>query len=144
MPSSWLIGNATYLLHLVQEKHVSWSIFNQTVTALRLLYEVTLDRAGVMVRIRCPKQPKRLPIVLSLDEMARFFAAVIGIKHRAILMTDYSAGLRHSEVVALRVEDIDSHRILPRQGSSACCCILTQRASEGNAPDPSLALRVGI
>ena len=134
MPSSWLIGNATYLLHLVQEKHVSWSVFNQTVTALRLLYEVTLDRAGVMVRIRCPKQPKRLPIVLSLDEMARFFAAVIGIKHRAILMTDYGAGLRHSEVVALRVEDIDSHRILPRQGSSACCCILTQTSPHRSQP----------
>ncbi|MGZ3389582.1 MAG: hypothetical protein ACXVCF_08310, partial [Isosphaeraceae bacterium] len=72
MPSSWLIGNSTYLLHLVQEKHVSWSVFNQTVAALRFLYEVTLDRAGVMVRIRCPKQPKRLPIILSLDEMARF------------------------------------------------------------------------
>ncbi len=74
-------------------------------------------------RIRCPKQPKRLPIVLSLDEMARFFAAVIGIKHRAILMTDYSAGLRHSEVVALRVEDIDSHRMVirVRQGESLRC-----------------------
>ncbi len=67
-----------------------------------------------MVRIRCLKQPKRLPIVLSLDEMARFFAAVIGIKHRAIFMTAYGAGLRHSEVVALRVEDIDSHRMVLR------------------------------
>ncbi len=67
-----------------------------------------------MARIRCPKQPKRFPIVLSLDEMARFFAAVIGIKHRAILMTAYGAGLRHSEVVALRVEDIDSHRMVLR------------------------------
>ena len=114
MPSSWLIGNSTYLLHLVQEKHVSWSVFNQTVAALRFLYEVTLDSAGVMVRIRCPKQPKRLPIVLSLDEMARFFAAVIGIKHRAILTTAYGAGLRHSEVVALRVEDIDSHCMVLR------------------------------
>jgi hypothetical protein len=38
MPSSWLIGNSTYLLHLVQEKHVSWSVFNQTVAALRFLY----------------------------------------------------------------------------------------------------------
>ena len=104
MPSSWLIGNATYLLHLVQEKHVSWSVFNQTVAALRFLYEVTLDRAGVMVRIRCPKQPKRLPIVLSLDEMARFFAAVIGIKHRAILMTAYGAacGIRRSWPYASR------------------------------------------
>ena len=46
MPSSWLIGNSTYLLHLVQEEHVSWSVFNQTVAALRFLSEVTLDREG--------------------------------------------------------------------------------------------------
>ncbi len=128
-----VIGNSTYLLHLVQEKHVSWSVFNQTVAALRFLYEVTLDRAGLMVRIRCPKQPKRLPIVLSLslDEMARFFAAVIGIKHRAILMTAYAAGLRHSEVVALRVEDIDSHRMVIRvrqgKGRKDRCVMLSPR-----------------
>jgi integrase/recombinase XerD len=104
----------SFLLHLVQEKHVSWSTYNQTVAALRFLYEVTLERQGVMVRIPCPKQPKRLPIVLSLEEMARFFAAVLSIKHRAILMTAYAAGLRISEVVALRVDDIDSQRMVLR------------------------------
>jgi integrase/recombinase XerD len=98
----------------VQERHVSWSYYNQTVAALKFLYEVTLNREGVMVRIRCPKQPKKLPAVLSLDEMARFFAAIIGIKHRVILMTAYAAGLRLSEVVALRVEDIDSQRLILR------------------------------
>jgi site-specific recombinase XerD len=103
-----------YLLHLVQEKKVSWSVYNQTVAALRFLYEVVLDRQGVLVRIVCPKQPKRLPVVLSLEEVARFFAAIIGIKHRAILMTAYAAGLRISEVVALRVEDIDSKRMVLR------------------------------
>src|SRR4051794_5127055 len=46
----------SFLLYLVQEKHVSWSVFNQTVAALRLLYEVTLDRHGVMVHVPCPKQ----------------------------------------------------------------------------------------
>ena len=104
----------SFLLHLVQEKHVSWSTYNQTVAALRFLYEVTLERQGVMVRISCPKQPKKLPIVLSLEEMARFFAAVLSIKHRAILMTAYGAGLRISEVVALRVDDIDSKRMVLR------------------------------
>ena len=91
----------SYLLYLVQEKQVSWSVYNQTVAALRFLYEVTLEPQGVMVRVRCPKQPKRLPTVLSLDEMARFFAAVLSVKHRAILMTAYAAGLRISEVVGL-------------------------------------------
>jgi integrase/recombinase XerD len=104
----------SYLLHLVQEKKVSWSVYNQSVAALRFLYEVTLGREGVLVRIACPKQPKRLPVVLSLEEVTRFFAAIIGVKHRAILMTAYAAGLRISEVVALRVDDIDSKRMVLR------------------------------
>ena len=104
----------SYLLHLVQEKKVSWSRYNQTVAALRFLYEVILDRQGVLVRIVCPKQPQRLPVVLRLEEVARFFGAIIGVKHRAILMTAYAAGLRISEVVALRVGDIDSKRMVLR------------------------------
>jgi site-specific recombinase XerD len=104
----------SYLLHLIQEKRVSWSVYNQTVAALKFVYEVTLQRQGVLQRIRCPKQPKKLPIVLSLEETARFFAAIVGLKHRAILMTAYAAGLRISEVVALRVDDIDSQRMVIR------------------------------
>jgi integrase/recombinase XerD len=103
-----------YLLHLVHDKHVGWSTFNQTVAGLRFLYEVTLGREGVLVHIACPKQPKKLPVVLSLEEVARFFAAIVGLKHRAILMTAYAAGLRLSEVVAPRVEDIDSRRMVIR------------------------------
>src|SRR6187551_3172958 len=103
-----------YLLHLVQEKRVSWTVYNQTVAALKFLYEVTLERPGVLQRVRCPKQPKRLPVVLSLEETARFFAAIVGLKHRAILMTAYAAGLRISEVVALRLDDIDSQRMVLR------------------------------
>ena len=104
----------SYLVYLVEEKHVSWGVYNQVVAALRFLYEVTLEREGVMVRIRCPKLPKKLPTVLSLNEMVRFFGVVINIKHRAILMTAYAAGLRISEVVALRVADIDSQRMVLR------------------------------
>ena len=103
-----------YLLHLVHDKHVCWSTFNQTVAGLRFLYEVTLGREGVLVHIACPKQPKKLPVVLSLEEVARFFAAIVGLKHRAILMSAYAAGLRISEVVALRVDDIDSQRMVLR------------------------------
>ncbi len=103
-----------YLLQLVQKKKVSWSVYNQTLAALRFLYEITLGRKDVLERIPVPKQPKRLPIVLSLDEVARFFAAVVGIKHRAILMTAYAAGLRLSEVTGLRVADIDSKRMVIR------------------------------
>jgi integrase/recombinase XerD len=104
----------SYLLHLIQEKKVSWSVYSQTLAALRFLYQVTLGRRNVLERIPFPKQPKRLPIVLSLDEVARFFAAIVGIKHRAILMTAYAAGLRLSEVTGLRVDDIDGKRMVIR------------------------------
>jgi site-specific recombinase XerD len=103
-----------YLLHLVQKKKVSWSVYNQTLAALRFLYEVTLGRKDFLERIPFPKQPTRLPVVLSLDEVARFFAAIAGIKQRAILMTAYAAGLRLSEVTGLRVADIDSQRMVIR------------------------------
>lgn len=101
-----------YLLHLVQQEHVCWSVYNQSLCALRFLYTVTLGREGVVERIRYPRRPKRFPVVLSLDEVSRLFAAVSDVKHRAILMTTYAAGLRVSEVVALRVADIDSQRML--------------------------------
>ena len=104
----------SYLIHLVQEKHVSWSYYNQTVAALRFLYQVTLGRNEALRRIACPKQPRKLPVVLSLEEVVRFFQAVPALKHRAILMTAYAAGLRISEVVALTVEDIDSRRMVLR------------------------------
>jgi site-specific recombinase XerD len=103
-----------YLLHLVQEKHVSWSYYNQTVAALRFLYNVTLGRDDLLKRIACPKQPKKLPVVLSPDEIVRFFQAIPGLKHRASLMTAYAAGLRISEVVGLLVTDIDSRRMVIR------------------------------
>jgi integrase/recombinase XerD len=104
----------SYLLHLIQEKKVSWSVYNQTLCALRYLYEVTLGRKDALDRIPFPKQPKRLPVVLSSDEIVTFFAGLIDVKHRAILMTAYAAGLRLSEVIGLRVDDLDSKRMVIR------------------------------
>jgi integrase/recombinase XerD len=103
-----------YLLYLVQERHVSWSYFNQARCALQFLYRVTLGRDWVVEAVVCPKQQKKLPIVLSLDELVQFFKAVTNLKHRAILMTTYAAGLRLSEVCHLRVDDIDSQRMVIR------------------------------
>jgi integrase/recombinase XerD len=79
---------------------------------LRFLYHVTLGRDDVQGGIPPVKQPRTLPVVLSLDEVARFFAAVRNVKHRAILMTAYAAGLRVSEVTQLRVADIGSSRMV--------------------------------
>ena len=104
----------TYLVYLVNEKHVSWSLFNQTCCALKFLYRVTLPRDWHVEHIPFPRQEKRLPIALSVSEVARFLDAIPNLKHHAILMTAYSAGLRTSEVVRLRLGDIDSQRMMIR------------------------------
>ena len=104
----------TYQLFLVETKRTSWTLFNQTVCALRFLYKVTLGRAELVEHIPYPKQEKKLPVVLSRDELARFFDAIANLKHRTILMTMYAAGLRLSEVLGLRLSDIDSDRMLVR------------------------------
>jgi integrase/recombinase XerD len=102
----------SYLLYLVQEHHVSWSYYNQVRCALQFLYRITLGKDWVVEKVACPKVPKRLPVPLSLDEMARFLEALGNPKHRVILMTTYAAGLRLAEVCRLQVEDIDSARMV--------------------------------
>ncbi len=103
-----------YQIHLVHTKHTSWGIFNQTVCALRFLYRVTLGRPELIEHIPYPKQEKKLPVVLSREELARFVDAIANLKHRTILMTMYATGLRLSEALGLRVSDIDSDRMLVR------------------------------
>jgi integrase/recombinase XerD len=107
-----------HLLHLLQERHVSMSHYNQTRCALRFFYRETLGRDDVPAGLRPAKQPHPLPVVLGADELARFFAAITNLKHRALLMTAYAAGLRVSEVTRLRIADIDSARMVihVRQG----------------------------
>ena len=108
----------SYLLHLVQERQVSWNVYRQARCALLFLFNVTLDREWVVAKVACPQLPKRLPVVLSTGEMARLLDALENPKHRALLMTAYAAGLRLSEVAHLRVADIDSARMVihVRQG----------------------------
>jgi len=101
-----------YLLYLVQEKHASWSSYDQALAALRFLYRITLGKDWVLDDLVSPRKQKKLPVVLSPDEVAQFFGAISRPKHRAILMTAYAAGLRVSEVVSLHVEDIDSRRMV--------------------------------
>jgi integrase/recombinase XerD len=103
-----------YLVYLVQEQRVSLSYYKQTRAALRFLYRVTLGRNDVPDVIPPVKQPRTLPVVLSAEELVRFFAAVRNIKHRAILMTAYAAGLRISEATQLQISDIDSQRMVIR------------------------------
>ena len=108
----------SYLLHLLQERQASWDVYRQARLALRFFYTVTLGREWVVARVARPKVPKKLPVVLSTEETARFLDALETPKHRALLMTAYAGGLRLSEVARLRVEDIDSARMVihVRQG----------------------------
>src|SRR3954452_11701601 len=110
----------SYLVHLIQERQVSGNVQKQARLALKFLYRVTLGREWVVEKVACPKAPKTLPVVLSRDEMARFLDALRNPKHRAVLMTAYAGGLRLSEVARLRVEDIDTARMVlhVRQGKA--------------------------
>ena len=87
---------------------------NGSVSALRFLFTVTLDRPDLSRRLVLVRQPRKLPAVLSAEEVGRLLEAAPGPKHKAALGTAYGAGLRVSEVVALKVGDIDSTRMLIR------------------------------
>jgi integrase/recombinase XerD len=102
-----------YQIHLAGLRQ-SWSHINQVSCALRFFFGVTLGRQEAFARIAIAKEPKKLPVVLSADEIVRFLQAVPGLRSRAALTTAYGAGLRVSEVASLRVGDIDSGRMLIR------------------------------
>ena len=89
---------------------ISWPGLNQIVCALRFFYGVTLRRTDIPELIPYAREPHKLPVVLSADEVVRFLQAVSGLKSRAALATAYAAGLRAAEVASLRVADIDSAR----------------------------------
>lgn len=103
-----------YLLHLIQEKKRSWGTYKVALAALRYFYRWVVKGPEIVEDIRCPRPERRLPAVLSFEEVRRFFAAISSFKQRMILMTAYSGGLRISEVVNLQVSDIDSQRMVIR------------------------------
>ena len=102
-----------YQLHLV-ETGISRISLNHTITALRFFFGVTLDHAEVMARMCAVREPRKLPVVLSREEVARLIDAAAKPKYQAVLSVAYGAGLRASEVVALKVGDIDSTRMTLR------------------------------
>jgi len=102
-----------FQLHLV-ERGTSPVTLNATITGLKFFFEVTLDRGELMGRMSPVRQPRTLPVVLSREEVARLLAASRSLKHRTALAVAYGAGLRASEVVALKVSDIDSARMTLR------------------------------
>jgi site-specific recombinase XerD len=99
-----------YQLHLLRKK-VSWSTFNQSVCALRFLYGTTLGRQDYIPRLPFGKKPRRIPVVLSRDEVLKLLQCIPSRKQRMLLTTMYATGLRVGEAVQLRVADIDSRRM---------------------------------
>lgn len=102
-----------YQLYLIERK-VSWSVFNQTVCALRFLYGHTLKMEMVIEQIAFPKQAKSLPVVLSPGEVTEVLGNVTDYRKRVILTAIYSGGLRLSEALHLKKSDIDSSRMTIR------------------------------
>src|SRR3979411_291545 len=102
-----------FQVHLVATG-ISWPALNQTVCALRFFYGVTLGHHEIPERFPYAREPRKLPVVLSANEVVRFLEAGPSLKPRAALTTAYAAGLRASEAVGLRVGDVDSGRMVIR------------------------------
>jgi len=109
-----------FQVHLLACK-TSWSQFNQIVSGLRLFFGTTLGRGEIVEMLPYGKRPKRLPTVLSVEEVAQLLEAARPGRERVLMQTAYACGLRISEVLHLQVTDIDSARMVVnvRQGKGA-------------------------
>ena len=102
-----------YQLHLTASG-VGVATLNQTVSTLRFFFRVTLKRHEIIEHTHFNREPRKLPVVLSPEEVARFLDVAPGLKYKAALSVAYGAGLRAGEVISLKVGDIDSKRMLIR------------------------------
>ena len=102
-----------FQLHLVDTGTAPPTI-NSTLSGLKFFFDVTLGRGELMVKMQPVHQPRPLPVVLSGEEVARLIAAAPNAKYQAALSVAYGAGLRASEVVALKVTDVDGERMTLR------------------------------
>ena len=120
-----------FLIHLVRDEHWEASSENQMFSALRFLYVELYKMPFVIGNIPRPKRPRKLPDILTKEEVKRLIKVVSNPKHRMVLMIAYSAGLRIGEVTRLRVEDIDGERkmihILGAKGKKDRYTMLSER-----------------
>ena len=103
-----------YMLYLIEERQLANATVRQAVGALRFLYEVVLRRQRAQFEIPQPKREQKLPEILSRSEVASIMAAAGGLRARALLLLTYGGGLRVSDTVKLRVEDLDFERGMVR------------------------------
>lgn len=104
----------SYQLYLIQERKLSSSTLNVVVCALRFFYGVCLKQDWNVERIIYARREKKLPLILSPEEVVQFFHAVKSTKYRALLIMIYSTGLRVSEATQLKISDVDSKRMTVR------------------------------
>jgi integrase/recombinase XerD len=102
-----------FQLHMAQQQ-ISPGSINAAIAALRFFFTVTLERPDLVRPLRIVTEPRRAPVVLSQEEVARLLEAAPGLKYKAALSVAYGAGLRVSEVANLKVSDIDSQRMTLR------------------------------
>lgn len=100
-----------YILYCIDTLKLSENTVHSRLNALKFYFEQVLKRERIFVEIPRPKKPVILPKVLGEQEISKLFRALENKKHKALLFTAYSAGLRVSEAVALRIRDIDSDRM---------------------------------
>ena len=123
-----------YQLYLVRESKLATPTVSQIVAGLRFFYETTLGRKWISEQISYPRHERRLPCVLSRGEVSVLLDTPRNLKHRALLMTLYGAGLRVSELVGRQLDDIDSKRkfIRVRQGRTPGPGNLVARQAAGS------------
>jgi integrase/recombinase XerD len=102
-----------YQLHLV-DHGISPASLNAAISGLKFFFDVTLDRGEVMAKMQPVHLPRKLPVILSREEVGRLIAAAGNLKHQTALALAYGTGLRVNEVVSLKVGDIDSQRMTLR------------------------------
>lgn len=107
-----------YFRYLVEELEASRSYYDQAISAIKFFYNKVLKKSKVIENVNRPRRERRLPVVLSREAVKRLLDSVTNLKHLAILMLVYSAGLRVSEVVGLKPEDLDEERGLIRVRSA--------------------------
>jgi integrase/recombinase XerD len=111
----------SYMVYLVEQQQCSDAYQRQTINALKLFYNVLLNRELNNVAVTAPRRKNKLPIVLSEQEVVLLLTQITNLKHKAMLYCIYSAGLRRNELIELKITNIDSQRN----------CIIV-RAAKGN------------
>ncbi|MGB3181219.1 MAG: site-specific tyrosine recombinase/integron integrase [Cyclobacteriaceae bacterium] len=101
-----------YLDYLTQQKRVSLAVYNQAINAIKFYYEKMLQQPRIVIDLERPRKRKQLPTVLSKSEVRLIVNAISNLKHKVMIMTLYGGGLRISELINLKITDIDSSNMI--------------------------------